>query len=421
MTRREHKIKHLHKVIPTLVALFALALPSYAVVLLDDTWADGTRDNQNPPTESAWYASVGPSLTAAPKSMTLSLDSDAVMAITYFTTNAASPVQLGVGEALTATIRLAFNGVAPANKLMGFRLGLVDFADSTPSPKRVGADQFSNSSQGNGVQGYALFQNMGETFHNLLPMGIRKRTEVADRSLLGTGGDWRSLTSDLVDTGAFSGFANDTPYTLQLALHRTGTNSLSISATWLNAESGATLSTSVTDNSATNFNFDGIVLHLGNAAQSASKITFNEVKVELGPASSAYIPPTPTSGTTNGITAEEADQHIGETNTVCGLVASARYLGKGGPTYLNFDRPYPNQTLTVMISDADRAGFTSPPEMMFNGKTVCVTGVIIDYRKKPEIVVTDPSQIVLQEAARATAVGTSTNTSQKVQTTANPH
>lgn len=83
---------------------------------------------------------------------------------------------------------------------------------------------------------------------------------------------------------------------------------------------------------------------------------------------------------------------------MCGLVASARYFEsrEGARSLLNFDRPYPNQTLTVMIAGPNRAKFSRPPEVLFSGKTVCVTGRIVDYRGKPEIVVENPSQIVIQ-------------------------
>jgi micrococcal nuclease len=140
-------------------------------------------------------------------------------------------------------------------------------------------------------------------------------------------------------------------------------------------------------------------------------------------ASPTNIPPTPaTGGTTNGIPAEQAKQHIGETNTVCGLVAGARFLesSTGKPTFLNFDRPFPDHTFSVVIFESNRAKFKSPPEMLYTGKTVCVTGRIVEYRGKTEIVVQDPSQIVLQETAPASAGGTSTNTSQKVPTSASP-
>lgn len=120
------------------------------------------------------------------------------------------------------------------------------------------------------------------------------------------------------------------------------------------------------------------------------------------------------------ISAEQAQEHIGETNTVCGLVASARYIDweTAKPTYLNFDRPYPNQTFTIRIPGASRAEFNEPPEVLFNGKTVCVTGLIEEHRGRPEIVVEDPSQIVIQGVAPASTSGIATNLSQQAPGTA---
>jgi micrococcal nuclease len=106
-----------------------------------------------------------------------------------------------------------------------------------------------------------------------------------------------------------------------------------------------------------------------------------------------------------GIASADAKEHIGETNTVCGPIAGTRYLESSAskPTLLNFDHPYPDHTFSVMIPNASRAKFSEPPEKLFKGKIVCVTGAIIDYRGKPEIVVDDPSQIVIQEPAAAPA------------------
>jgi hypothetical protein len=42
--------------------LLGLAWPGYAEVLLDDTWADGTRTDTSLPTDSAWYGSDTSSL-----------------------------------------------------------------------------------------------------------------------------------------------------------------------------------------------------------------------------------------------------------------------------------------------------------------------------------------------------------------------
>ena len=51
------------------------------------------------------------------------------------------------------------------------------------------------------------------------------------------------------------------------------------------------------------------------------------------------------------LSANDAKDHIGETATVCGSVVSTRYAAgtKGQPTFLNLDKPYPNQTFTVLI------------------------------------------------------------------------
>ena len=99
------------------------------------------------------------------------------------------------------------------------------------------------------------------------------------------------------------------------------------------------------------------------------------------------------------ITAEQAQEHTGEIITVCGFVASVDYMASWAskPTFLNFDRPYPNQSFLVRIPDSSRAAFSEPPEVLFNGKTICVTGMIESQRNgRPQMVVEDPSQIVVQ-------------------------
>jgi DNA/RNA endonuclease YhcR with UshA esterase domain len=99
----------------------------------------------------------------------------------------------------------------------------------------------------------------------------------------------------------------------------------------------------------------------------------------------------------NFITAKEAASHIGEVQTVCGTVASAKYhtRGKGKPTFLNLDQPYPNQVFTIVIWGSDRGKFPEPPEDLYMGKKICVKGMIKAYRGKPEVIVNDPSQITI--------------------------
>jgi hypothetical protein len=257
------------------IFLSAAVLSAHAVTILDDTFADGTRNIQNLPAESAWYCSSGSSLTAAPGAMTLQMGSTAILAVSYFTTNANDPVSLNVGDTLSANITYTFTGVGAVNSSQGFRLALGFFGAN-----RATADFSSNGSQGVNVPGYAVFQNMGLNFNNTTPTILLLRTNLPDKSILGTSSDWESLGTGPGSTNNFPGFANNVPYTLQFSAQRTDVNVMQITATWLNDVTGAILSTEVTDMTATNFSFDGIGLRPLTAASTASDIIFNEVQVE---------------------------------------------------------------------------------------------------------------------------------------------
>lgn len=101
------------------------------------------------------------------------------------------------------------------------------------------------------------------------------------------------------------------------------------------------------------------------------------------------------------IPAAEAMSYVGREATVCGRVMSAAYFGsvRGGPTFLNLDKAFPDQVFTVVIWNQNRGRFERPPERMYDGRSVCVTGTIETYRGKPQIEVTDPEQIRIEEPA----------------------
>ena len=253
-----------------------------ADVLLDDTWADGTRTNQNLPVESAWWFSYS-AATAHTNSLFVPMRSDntALLGITYFTDGTTNPITLAVGESLTVSLRLALSNVPVQNALLGWRAGFFDFADSSLSPKRVSADGFSNSSQGSGVQGYALFLNMGTNFNDQAPMRLLKRTGLSNSSLLGASAAWTELGVPLfVQTADFPGFTDGQEYLWQMMLERTNTTTIVISTLWSNTTSGATMSYSQTDSSATNFSFDGLALRPLNTNTAAAGYTFLEARVD---------------------------------------------------------------------------------------------------------------------------------------------
>ncbi|MGD0057914.1 MAG: immunoglobulin domain-containing protein [Verrucomicrobiia bacterium] len=369
-------MKHLFRSVFVMAAMVGLATPSHAVVILDDTWADGNRNNTSLPTNAAWYASNGSALTTATNSMTLTIGSSAVLAVSYFTTNAASPVQLTIGDTLLTTITFTFNGVAAVNSSEGFRLGVYEFGSN-----RVAADFSSNSSQGAGVQGYALFQNMGTAFNNTTPMDIRARTNVSDSSLLGTSGDYTSLGTGPGNTNNFSGFVNGTTYTLQYAFQRTASNAMAVTVSWLNATNGATLLTSVTDTNATNFNFDGIGFRPSEATQAASSTVFQEVKVE-------YIP----GATAPSITEDVQDQQVFVSQTASFSVLASGTLPLFYQWYYNTNSLLTNATsFSITITNAQLTDAGGYSVIVSN-----VYGVVTSSVAQLSVTTPDPPTIITQ-------------------------
>jgi len=78
---------------------------------------------------------------------------------------------------------------------------------------------------------------------------------------------------------------------------------------------------------------------------------------------------------------EDAKGHIGETATVCGVVASAEYEAdeQNQPTLLDLGKPHPNAIFTAVIYGENRQKFGTP-EISLRGKRICVTGQISDYQ-----------------------------------------
>jgi hypothetical protein len=74
-----------------------------------------------------------------------------------------------------------------------------------------------------------------------------------------------------------------------------------------------------------------------------------------------------------------------------GYVESAN----GKPTFLDFEKPFPDELFSVVIWSPERPLFPEPPEVSFLRRNVCVTGTIERYGEKPEIVLRAPAQLML--------------------------
>ena len=99
------------------------------------------------------------------------------------------------------------------------------------------------------------------------------------------------------------------------------------------------------------------------------------------------------------ITPAQDSKHVGKYEKVCGQVANTYYAdkNKGKPTFINLDRPYPDQIFTVMVWDSDRKYFKFKPEDFYRDKEICVEGKIRDYKGVAEIIIKTPKEVTVIE------------------------
>jgi len=96
----------------------------------------------------------------------------------------------------------------------------------------------------------------------------------------------------------------------------------------------------------------------------------------------------------DSIAPADAINRVGQHARVCGTVVSAKYArsSRRSPTFLNLDKPYPNQVFTAVIWGDARPRFKTAPELL-QGHTICVSGTITLYKGRAEMEVSDPTQI----------------------------
>ncbi|HXG49128.1 MAG TPA: hypothetical protein VNO52_16005 [Methylomirabilota bacterium] len=272
-----------------LAACAGLHKPATAAVLLDDTWADGSRGETSLPVESAWYASSAggtPTLSASPAALTgnvrmFETNAGSRLWITHFTEPGA-PVELGVGETLKATLVFTPVGVNNASTSRGLRFGLFNFSE--PGASRVGADGFSTGdgagAPGANVTGYIINMNFAQAFGIANPLQIMKRTDLVTNNLMGRLQAYTSLGSGGGAAGS-AGFRDGVTYTLEFAVKRLE-SSAEISARFSDG-AGWSIAHTVTDSTAPNIRFDGFGMRPNSVADTADAFTFSRFKVELVP------------------------------------------------------------------------------------------------------------------------------------------
>jgi len=96
------------------------------------------------------------------------------------------------------------------------------------------------------------------------------------------------------------------------------------------------------------------------------------------------------------IPASQAKEYIGSEKTVTGTIAEVNQAEK--LVRLNFDKRFPAQTFTAVIFSANTNLFSDLPKL--KGKRVEITGKIVEYRDRPQIVLASRNQLKVIEVPK---------------------
>jgi DNA/RNA endonuclease YhcR with UshA esterase domain len=94
------------------------------------------------------------------------------------------------------------------------------------------------------------------------------------------------------------------------------------------------------------------------------------------------------------VAVDSVTRHIGERVVVCSKVFGVKSLEK--ITFINLGQQYPNSPLTVVVFAENILVFKEAPATLYDGKQICVTLTLKDYKGKTEIVATKPEDISVQ-------------------------
>jgi hypothetical protein len=98
------------------------------------------------------------------------------------------------------------------------------------------------------------------------------------------------------------------------------------------------------------------------------------------------------------VSIDSVAKYEGKTVTVCSKVTGIHVSsGDKKNVNLNFGKPFPENSFSVFITEADLKNFKYNPAETLKDKTICVTGKVKIYKDKPEIVVTKEEEIKVQK------------------------
>ena len=271
--------------------LLAGALTTHAQVLLNDTFADGSRTETSFPTESAVWAGTPGSVTMSPGSLLYAQGASSQKLWTYFTPNGA-PVSLGVGERLLATVEFAPKTMLYDNSSRSFRFGLFHDPTDAQVMEDVNSDGGGSGSPWTDSTGYGVQLALSTGASASTDANVGKRTDQSNSSLMGSSGAWTFTHSGdpIVNT-------LDTVYTLSLELNRLAADQMQVSFSISDAGGVISTHTILDDPNGTGefgtgpiaTDFDQLFFRFSNNTQTADALDFSRFKIEY------FAVPEPTS------------------------------------------------------------------------------------------------------------------------------
>ncbi len=322
---KENSMKQTRLILPAVLAWLGLATVCCATVIVDDTFADGSRTNWNLPTESPWYSwTSGSSTFIGVETNSLYFTNQPGVTRyfwTYFTSNAPDltipftdgsvtnpvsntasnyygyPVDLTIGQMIQATMVFSLSDVLLATGTSPIRIGLTDYDTNNvagAASGRVIRDTSQITKSGTGISGYRLDLPIFQTLANNAMLGFRYRfkdgvpTDEIDP--LGKAGVWSFLGAGPTLTN-YTGFQPNTLYTLVWTVQRYASSNVlaaNISGgTFTNLDNNATFtnfSYQAVDTSGSNYHrFDSYMLRFDTASIPTTLFTVKEFKVEVLP------------------------------------------------------------------------------------------------------------------------------------------
>ncbi len=319
------RMKRWHQVLLTLLAFFILTTVGRASVVIDDTFADGTRTNWNLPDEAPWYSWTSGS------SYYLGVATNALYCTntpgvtryfwTYFTSNAPEltipytdgiatnpisntasnyygyPIDIGIGQTVQATLVFSVADVLIATGTSPMRFGLMDYDTNNVAGGangRVIRDTSQITKSGTGISGYRLDLPIYQTLQNNALLGFRYRfndnVATDEQDPMGKAGVWSFIGAGPTLTN-YTGFQPNTVYTLVWSVQRFATSNVlaaSLSGgSFTNLDNNQTFTNftyQAIDASGSNYHrFDSFMMRFDTASIPTDLFIVNELKVEILP------------------------------------------------------------------------------------------------------------------------------------------